>query len=149
MKYALLFLALFFSVAIKSQARTIHSFHDSQALMTIAQFMIDNAEDMRNSIRISDKKLTIKDASTCTVVSSKEVIKTVDAAILAILRLYPDEELPVDEALSDLADYLGTGPLTKCNILQKNERMKINAIYFFDKTNDIHVKVDTVTLAFQ
>lgn len=44
MKYAFLFLALIFTQ--NSFARTITSFNDSPALMTIAQFMIDNSDDM-------------------------------------------------------------------------------------------------------
>lgn len=146
MKYAFFVLAssLFFSSAL--QARTITSFNDSPALMSIAQFMIDNAEDMIASHRISDKKLKVKDPSLCEVVSPSLVLSEVQSAINSILRMFPDEELPIEEAMSDLADYIGPGPLKKCHVTQTNSQKKILVSYFFDGSDKVHVKVDTITL---
>ncbi|MDD4975731.1 MAG: hypothetical protein PHY93_15345 [Bacteriovorax sp.] len=146
MKYAFLFLVLSFSYSTPMLAATIKSFNDSQSILTIAEFMIDSAEDMAIQVRISDKKLILKDTSNCTAVTSAEVQNIVESAINSIFKLYPDEELPVEEALSDLIDYLGTTPLKKCDIFQSNDRMKLAGVYIFDSSNQVHVKVDTITL---
>jgi hypothetical protein len=108
--------------------------------------MVDNAEDMPIQVRISDKKLVLKDTSKCKAVTSAQVRSIVESAINSIFKLYPDEELPVEEALSDLLDYLGTAPLKKCDISQSNDHMKVNSVYIFDSSNQVHVKVDTITL---
>lgn len=150
MKCAFLFFAILISISsTPSMARTITSFSDSQALMTVAQFMIDNAEDMPISSRISDKKLKVPDPSICEAVSSEKVLKEVSSAIKIVLRLYPDEELPIEEAMEDLRDYISPGPLKKCTVTQSNQYKKINVSYFFDSTDKIHVKVDTITLLTQ
>ncbi|MBC7541037.1 MAG: hypothetical protein H7281_19620 [Bacteriovorax sp.] len=146
MKYAFLFLALSFSFSTLSLANTINSFNDSQAIATIAQFMNDNAEDMPVSVAMTDKKLKLKDSSTCTTVTSAEVLSVVETAIKSVLRLYPDEELPIEEALTDLTDYVGPGPLKKCNVVQINNHKNITSVYFFDSQDKVHVKVDTITL---
>lgn len=146
MKYAFYFFFLIFANSFELHARTITTFHDSPAIMNIAQFMIDNAEDLPVSNRISDKKLIVKEPGNCIVVDSSAVIKEVQAAIKSVLRLFPDEELPIEEAMSDLADYIGPGPLFKCTVIQSNRIKKIVVSYFYDHTDSVHVKVDTITL---
>lgn len=146
MKYALLFFLFAITYSTQTFARTINSFNDSPAIITIAQFMLDNAEDMPSSVRISDKKLILKDTSCCIDVTSGDIEKEVQAAIKTVLRLYPDEELPIAEALNDLSDYAGTGPLKKCMLLQNNDHQLLKTIYFFDGRDQVHVKVDTITL---
>jgi len=146
MKYAFLLLALCTFIPSPSYANPITSFNDSQAILTIAQFMRDNADDMPTSSRISDKKIKIKDPSTCEVVNPSVVIKEVHTAIKSVLRMFPDEELPLEEAMDDLKKYVGTGPLRHCKLVQENQHKKIFVSYFFDSTDKIHVKVDTVVL---
>lgn len=144
MKYAFLLFALL--ISSPSYARSITSFNDSQALLTIAQFMRDNADDLASSSRISDKKMKIKDLSNCEVVNPSVVIKEVQTAIKNVLRMFPDEELPLEEAMADLSEYIGTAPLKHCKIVQENQYKKIFVSYFFDANDKIHVKVDTVIL---
>ncbi len=157
MKYAFLFLVLSLASisssyaepeapVLPTPARNIESFSDSQALITISEFMTDNAEDMPSSNRISDKKLRLKDTSECTSVNASAVVKEVESAIRKVMRLYPDEDLPVDEALSDLSSYLENKTYKKCMIDQSNKQMKMNTVYFFDSSDKKHVKVDTITL---
>jgi hypothetical protein len=143
MKYAFLFLIISFSQS--TFASHIKSFNDSQAILTIAQFMIDNAEDMPTSVRLSDVKLKVKDEAACTVVTPAEVLKEVHSAIKKVLKLYPDEELPLEEAMSDLLDYLGPGPLSKCIGNQEKFQGTVQVVYFYDSTDSIHVKVETIS----
>ncbi len=144
MKYALLIFAFAIFSISSSYARSIKSFSDSQALLTISAFMIDTASDSPSSYRISDKKLKLKDTSACVDVNASVVIKEVKNAINGVLRLYPDEELPVDEAISDLTDYLENSSYKMCIIYQDNSLVKMKTIYFFDSSDKKHVKVDTV-----
>ena len=146
MKYAFLFITLILTLSNPSFARTITSFNDSQALMTVAQFILDNAEDLATSSRISDKKLKIKDDSACEPVNKKQVLKEVERAIYGIMRLYPDEELPIEEAMMDLEDYLGNGSFKKCLFSQKNQHKLIQVSYFFNSAHNAQVRVDTITL---
>lgn len=146
MKYAFFVFLFILSFSSSIHARTISSFNDSPALQTIAQFMADNGEDMVISNRLSDKKLTVKDTSACVVVNSSEVMSVVLSAIKGVLRLYPDEELPIDEALDDLQSYVGYGSLIKCSLEQQNAHKKISVLYYFDLSHKIHIKVDTITL---
>ncbi|MGZ3790547.1 MAG: hypothetical protein ACXVLQ_18670 [Bacteriovorax sp.] len=142
MKYAL----CFFVLAFTAKASTIHSFSDSQALMTIAQFMVDSASDTPTSSRISDEKLNLKDTSKCVDVSSAIVIKEVESAIKNVFHFYPDEELPIEEALADLSDYLKKKTYKECTLYQKSDLLLIKTLYFFDSEDKKHIKVDTITL---
>jgi hypothetical protein len=146
MKYAFFICIIFSLYAPTCFSNNISQFSDSLAINSIAQFLSDNAEDMPISARISDKKLFIPDTSRCTMASSLEVILQVEAAINKVLRLFPDEEQPIDEAINDLTQYLGPGPYTKCQFNYRNNQKIINSVYYFDRTDLIHVKVDTITL---
>lgn len=144
MKYA--FLILFSAFSFSSYARTINSFNDSQAIVTIANFMFENAEDLPVSTRISDKKLKLDDTSNCKTATTSEILNEVWMALNTVLKFYPDEELPTEEALNDLADYLGNDTYKKCTVFQSNNHLLVSSTYFFNTTDTTHVKVDTITL---
>ena len=143
MKYALLFLLLSFSIS--SFAQPIKSFNDSQSILTIIQFLNDSSEDLKTSFQISDKKLVFKDASKCISATSSDVINEVQKAINNILKFYPDEELPVEEAIADFSSYLEELPLQKCTFVQHLTGKDILISYYFDGLNNKHVKIDSVT----
>ncbi len=146
MKYAFCVLFALFLINTNSYAQTIKSFSDSPALISIAEFMEDSASDMKTSYRISDKKLKFKDTSTCQIVPKSAVLKEVESAVKKVLRLYPDEELPFEDALNDLADYLVDSSYKKCVIAGSNLVKEVSSVYFFNGSDNIHVKVDTITL---
>ena len=148
MKYAF-FIFSFFIFSQSSFARSINSFSDSQALSTIAEFMMDSASDSISSKLISDKKIKIKDGQACTLVNANDVIKAVESAINTVLRLYPDEELPVEEAISDLRDYLQNKTYHKCSFFQTKSHSSFSGEYFVDSSDKIHVKVDTVIVSLE
>ena len=140
MKYAFLFLASLLLNSPSLYAHPINSFDESQAIVNISHFMVDSTEDMPVSVRISDKKLSIADVSTCKDVAASDVVNEVSLAIKNVLRFYPDEELPIEDALNDLADYLGTETYKKCIFLQNNTHQNLRAAYFFNSKNIKHVK---------
>lgn len=148
MKYALVVLFSLFLVIYpdKSSARTITNFRDSDAITTIAQFMYDVAEDVPVSVRLTDKKLNIKDFSKCTDVKALEVLTHVESAIKKVLRYYPDEEIPVEQALMDMEDYLGHGGYKKCMFEKKSSQSITKSTYYVDQDEQIYVRLDNVLL---
>lgn len=144
MKYALLLFSVLFTASV--QARSITSFKDSYALLSIAQFMSDAKEDLPHAVLLSDKKINIKDASACVKVSSADVIEEATVAIKKVLRFYPDEELPIDEALSDLEDYLDNKSFKRCLFEKTTKDHLIKTTYFMNAGNSIHLRVDNITL---
>lgn len=145
MKYALFFFAFLFD-ATTSQARTITSFKNSEALLTVAQFMSDVRDDLPTSVLLTDKKIVIKDTSLCTSVSSDDVFQTAVIGIKKVLRFYPDDELPVEQALIDLEDYLDQKNFKKCLFEKTTKDHIIKTAYFLDAADKIHLRMDIRTL---
>jgi hypothetical protein len=148
MKYAfsVFILSIFVTFSSNANARSITSFRDSQAILAVAQFMYDVAEDMPVSTRIGDRKLNLKDFSKCTEVSSDEVYNDVEEAIKKVLRFYPDEDIPFEQALVDLEDYIDHKMYKKCNFEKKNAQSKVISAYYVDTSDKIHLRLDNITL---
>lgn len=150
MRYALfIFLYTFLSSQTNAAQFRIERFSDSYALTTIAQFLDDAAEDVRVSTRISDKIVKLQDTSLCVNSSAIEALRDSEFAIRGVLRLYPDEELPFEEAMNDLRDYLGNHSLKKCLLVMSNTKKTVKSFYYFDPSGDIHLKLDVITLNHQ
>jgi len=147
MKYAFLILSFFFIQS--SFAVTITSFNDSPALLNVLEFIKDSANDLKVSNRISEKKLAVVDSSKCIDVKAPVVLNEVEVAIQNVLRYYPDEELPLDEAYEDLSTLLGVHTFKKCTFFYTNEKMKMKTVYFENAADSVHIKVDTITLIAQ
>ena len=147
MKYAFfLFIACLTINSQSAFARTINSFSDSDALTGIAQFMYDVGEDMSSSYRLSDKKINIKDFTKCTNVKADDAFSDVESSIKKVLRYYPDEDVPFEQALIDLEDYLDHANLKKCKFEKKTAQSKIISTYYVDASDKIHLRVDNVLL---
>ena len=148
MKYAFLFLFIFsFFLVSNNSFATIKSFKDSQNLTIISQFMQDNLEDLPVAYRINDKKLKSTQLNNCTEVTADSIIKDVANAIKVELRRFPDEELPVENALNDLKEYLDDQAFKKCEFdYQSYDHLSIHSNYYFNKENSVHVNMDIITL---
>lgn len=148
MKYALSILAFaFLSVSTEASARTITAFRDSDAITTIAQFMYDVAEDVPVSFKLSDKKINIKDFSQCTEVDAAKVLDHVESSIKKVLRYYPDEDVPFEQALIDMEDYLDGRTYKKCVFEKKSAQSKTVSTYYTDLSNKIHLRLDNLLLS--
>jgi len=147
MKYAFLVFAILFVQS--SFAVTITSFNDSPALLNVLEFIKDSASDLPVSNRISEKKMAVADSSKCIEVKAPVVLHEVEVAIQNVLRYYPDEELPLDEAYDDLTTLLGVHSFKKCTFFYTNEKMKMKTVYFENAIGSVHIKVDTITLIAQ
>lgn len=147
MKYALFLFIAFVSLnSHVASARVITSFRDSDAITGIAQFMYDVSEDMPSSYRLSDKKINLKDFSKCTTVKADDVMSDVESSIKKVLRYYPDEDVPFEQALVDMEDYLDHTSFKKCKFEKKNAQSKVVSTYYVDATDKIHLRVDNVLL---
>lgn len=148
MKYALsiFIFTILATFSVDSSARTIKSFRDSQAILTVAQFMYDAAEDMPVSTRMGDKKINLKDFSKCSNVPGSDVLSEVEEAIKKVLRFYPDEDIPFEQALIDLEDYIDNRNYKKCNFVNKSTQSKVYSSYFVDENDDVHLRLDNIAL---
>lgn len=148
MKYAFFILSILlsFQSAIAAPSAPIRSFDDSEALATVVQFMNDVKEDLPNAVTLSDKKTIIKETTKCTEVSSEEVFTETFKGIKKVLRFYPDEELPLEEAVTDLESYLGTKSYRRCVFEKTTREHIIKTIYFEALKDKTHLRVDNWTL---
>ncbi len=147
MKVAIFFIFLAMSFGLSANTfRHIQSFQDSSSISTIAQFLNDASEDVNVSTRISDKKMKVRDIELCTPANSKKALKEAELVIKSVLKLYPDEELPFEEALFDLENFLDNREYTRCTIVQIKANKKIQSIYYFDTLDEVHLKLDIISL---
>lgn len=148
MKYAFSILSLsFFIMTLSSNAnaRSITSFQQSRAISAVAEFMYDVGEDIQLSIRLTDKKITLKDLSECSVVSADEILTDIESSIKKIVRFYPDEEVPFEEALIDLENYLDARSYKKCDFIQAKGQSLVKSAYYVSSDDSIHLRLDNIT----
>jgi hypothetical protein len=147
MKVAIFFIFISMSFSLSANTfRRIHEFQDSASISTISQFLKDASEDVEVSTRISDKKMKVRDIELCNPANSEKALKEAELVIKSVLRLYPDEELPFEEALGDLENYLDNREFTRCNIVQIKANKKIQSVYYFDSLDEVHLKLDIISL---
>jgi hypothetical protein len=144
MKYAAFFICLLV-LSFNTYARTITSFKQSDAIQSISNMLSENDEDLQTAFKISDKKYAIRDMSKCGPVDPSVAWHAFKDAIDSLTKLFPDEEIPVQEALNDMKDYLDNTPLTLCKFFYNNSEKQTVMLYFFDKSDKIHLRVDRVT----
>ncbi|MBC7430166.1 MAG: hypothetical protein H7336_16250 [Bacteriovorax sp.] len=148
MKYAFSVLTtlIIATTAPAAHARTIYLFKDSDAISTIAQFMYDVAEDVPVSTRLTDKKVNVSDLSKCTDVTANDVLSDVKTSIKRVLRFYPDEEVPFDQAMTDLEDFLDHKDYKKCSFQNKSSQSQTKSTYYTDASDKIHLRLDNIAL---
>lgn len=145
MKYAFLFLFLSLSLIAPAQSRTITSFKKSDAITTIAQFMYEAGGDLQEQIRISDRKIASVNYKECKLVATEVVIDHALSSIKEVLRYYPDEDLPFEEAISDFEDYFDSQVFHSCSFVKRTKNSTINSIYYVDTSDRIHLRIDKIT----
>lgn len=146
MKYAAFFICLFISIQISTtEARTIFSFKQSDAIQSISNILSENAEDLKVSFQVSDKKIIIKDTTQCVQVDSSVALLSFKEAMDSVLKIFPDEEIPYYEALADMKDYLDMAPLTLCKFVRAGLETQVITLYFFNTSSKIHLRIDKTT----
>lgn len=142
MKYAAFLVSVFLFTTLHAQV--IYNFQQSNAIQTVISALSENAEDLPNSYRVSDKKFLVEDISHCLSVPASNALMSFKTAMDSLLRIFPDEEIPYEEALNDMRDYLGVDPLIVCKYLHSDELRTIITLYYFDKSDKIHLRVDNI-----
>jgi hypothetical protein len=148
MKYALSIFCLSFIAVLSpdASARSITSFCQSESISALAEFMFDTGEDMSSSTRMTDKKINLDDTSKCAAVTSQEVLADVVTAMRKAMHFYPDEELPFEQALIDMEDYLDHQSYKKCTFIKKRDQSLVTISYYLNSDDKIHLRLDNITL---
>lgn len=133
------------SVITDAHARHITSFKKSDALLNLTQFMYEVGPDMAENVRLSDRKVSVIRFEECSIVTSDDVLDLTARYIKKVIRYYPDEDIPFEEALMDLENYLDYREYHKCLIEKRHKNSKVESIYFADKSNKIHLRIDKIT----
>lgn len=126
--------------------RRITHLEDSWAIANLVQFMDDSSEDTFIQVKLSDKKIVIKDFSQCSSVFVPEIIQDVESSVLSILHFYPDDDVPFSEAMADLENYLDGRTYYKCSYSSKAKRSLSKSFYYTDLSDTIHLRLDTISL---
>lgn len=145
MKYAFFALFTFASLIANAQSRTITSFKKSDAITTIAQFMYEVSGDLQEQVRISDRKIANVNYKECKLVSVDAVLDDVLSSIKQVIRYYPDEDLPFEEAIVDFEDYFDSQVFHSCSFMKKAKNSMINSVYYVDTSDRIHLRIDKIT----
>lgn len=114
--------------------------------MTVTDFMYDVVEDIPVATGLNDKRLIVKDLSRCIQVKADVIMNDVESGIKRVLRVYPDEDIPVEQALIDLEDYLDNQTFMKCNFVTTSSKSYIESIYYVDLSDKIHLRMDNISL---
>jgi hypothetical protein len=138
MKYAFFF--FFLSISNVLHARSITSFNDSNALLSVAVFMEDASEDLPQATFINDNKHSL-DSSSCELVSAESIYNDVEKAVKKIARFYPDEDIPFFEALVDLEDYLDQRKYYKCQTIKNQSSIRLIKTFYVDLKNEVYLTV--------
>ncbi len=149
MKYAfsIYSLSIFISTfSTQANARSITNLRQSDAITAVAEFLYDVGEDVQATTRLTDKKIIIKDLSKCLTVTSQEVLDDVETAIRKVVRFYPDEDVPFEQALYDMEDYLDNQSYKKCSVIKKSNRSLTRSSYYVNSNDKIHLLLDNITL---
>ena len=70
----------------------------------------------------------------------------VDLAIRKVMRFYPDEDVPFEQALSDMEDYLNNQSYKKCSLIKKTAQSITKTSYYMSSNDKIHLRLDNITL---
>ncbi len=140
MRYAFFIFVLL--IQFNLLAKNISQFHQSKPLMTVIEFIQLGFEDQNVHLKIHDHKIEEK-FQKCSLVESIDAINEFNQMIKAVVKLYPDEELPILEARNDFKEYIGNVKLKKCiNEIKDQGKLIVSymndqeAIYFsFEKVS--------------
>ena len=103
-------------------------------------------EDLPEAVLLSDKKLKIIQPENCEQVSSDVVLSETLKGIKKVIRFYPDEELPLEEAYADLDSYIGNKTYTKCVIERVVRDQEIKTYYYLNTIDRKALRMDIITL---
>ncbi len=146
MKYALLVFSLLLSINIFS--REINSISNSPAINEIVSFINDNREEFASYYKISDKVFEIKNYEGCSVVGDQEIAKDFSKSFKLILAKYPDEELPFDEAIADLKNFLDHKSYYRCSKVGSNSNGDAVEVHYYQSLDKvIYLRIDNIAPA--
>lgn len=122
--------------------RQITSLSQSEAMTTIREFMTEVHEDLESYYLISDKNLKLPTDAVCGTKTKAEVVRTITKSIMHTLKLYPDEELPVSEAVEDLKLYLVDASYKTCTYSKVVRGLRVERALFYFSNARLAIRLD-------
>ena len=122
----------------------IKSLKDSQALTSVREFMASVHEDLETYYVINERNLKLPAKHTCVFKTKAEVVRIVTKSIMHTLKLYPDEELPVEEAVNDLKGYLRAETYEVCTFTRVVKDEKFEHSLFYSQSGTFYLRLDFV-----
>lgn len=134
-----LFILSFMVFTFHSQAA---GFRDAKALRYIIATMNEASSDLNTFYRLSDKKYQIPQSAQCLPSSSQEAYDYGKKAIDHFIEFYSDEDLPYDQALGELAEFLSFGVTQKCRYVVKNRDFSVDTNVFISEGSELNFVVE-------
>ncbi|MCK6596336.1 MAG: hypothetical protein L6Q33_14140 [Bacteriovoracaceae bacterium] len=122
--------------------RELTSLSQSESFTTIREFMAEVHEDLESYYLISDKNFKLPPEAVCVSKTKAEVVRTLTKSIMHTLKLYPDEELPVSEAVEDLKLYLYEANYKTCTYSKVTRGLRVERALFYFSNARLAVRLD-------
>lgn len=124
---------------------TLRNLKDSSALTEVRDFMTSVRADLESYYIISDRNLKLPARHVCVYKTKAEVLRTVTKSIMHTLKLYPDEELPVEEAVNDLRSFLRAETYEVCTFSRVVKEEKIEHTLFYSQSGTFYLRLDFIS----
>lgn len=122
----------------------IKTLKDSPSLTIVREFMAEVRADLETYYVVSDRNLKLPAKHLCTVKTKAEVVRIITKSIMHTLKLYPDEELPVSEAIADLKSYLRAETYEMCTFSKVVKEEKYDHSLFYSQSGTFYLRLDFV-----
>lgn len=122
----------------------VNSLKDSPSIGVVRDFMNEVHNDLETYYVINERNLKLPTKHQCFAKNKSEVVRFVTKSIMHTLKMYPDEELPVVEAIADLKKYLKADSYEMCTFTRiiKEEKYEHSLFYSLDGT--FYLRLDFV-----
>lgn len=131
------------NVELKARnSRELTSLSQSESFSTVREFMVEVHEDLESYYLISDKNLKLPEDAVCVTKTKAEVVRIITKSIMHTLKLYPDEELPVSEAVDDLKLYLYEAQYKTCSYKKVSRGLSAERTLFYFGNSRLAVRLD-------
>lgn len=122
----------------------MRSLKDSSSLTIVREFMTSVRADLESYYVINDRHLKLPAKHICTMKTKADVVRLVTKSIMHTLKLYPDEELPVEEAILDLKSYLRADTYEMCTFSRVVKEEKYEHTLFYSQSGTFYLRLDFI-----
>ncbi len=120
---------------------------DSPSISIVRDFMNEVHSDLDSYYVIQDRNLKLPLKHSCVQKSKTEVVRMITKSIMHTLKFYPDEDLPISEAISDLKMYLKEDKYEMCSFSRIIKDEKFDHSLFYSLDGAFFLRLDFITPA--